>query len=86
MSIGTSQAEQDILARLASDDPDEVRSAAFEAGDMELASAVDLLVRHIQSENLGVQEAAENALRRIRGASAVAAVEIGRASCRERVF
>ena len=74
MSIGTSQAEQDILARLASDDPDEARGAAFEAGDMELASAVDLLVRHIQSENLGVQEAAENALRRIRGAAAVAAV------------
>lgn len=74
MSIGTSQAEQDILVRLASDDPDVVRGAAFEAGDMGLESAVDLLVRHIQSENLGVQEAAENALRRIRGASAVAAV------------
>lgn len=70
----TSQTEQEILAKLASDDPDEVRSAAFEAGDMELVSAVEPLVRHIQSNNLGVQEAAENALRRIRGSATVTAV------------
>lgn len=74
MDVCVSQAEQEVLDRLSSDDPDEVRSAAFEAGDMGLESSVALLVRHIESRNLGVQEAAENSLRRIRGAGAVAAV------------
>ncbi len=74
MSRCMSQEEQEVLSRLASDDPDEVRSAAFDAGDMELESAVEPLVRHIQSQNLGIQEAAENALRRIRGSAAVVAV------------
>lgn len=74
MSISASQAEQDVLAKLSSDDPDEMRSAAFEAGDLGLESAVLPLVRLIESQNLGVQEAAENALRRIRGGTAVKAV------------
>lgn len=74
MSKFTSQQEQEILAKLASEDPDEVRSAAFEAGDLEVESAVGILVKQIQSRNLGVQEAAESALRRIRGTKSVAAV------------
>lgn len=63
-----------ILERLAGDDSEEVRAAAFDAGDAGLVSAVELLAKHIQSGNLGVQEAAEYALRQIRGESAVTAV------------
>lgn len=63
-----------ILQRLAGDDSEDIRAAAFDAGDSALAAAVDLLVKHIQSGNLGVQEAAEYALRQIRGSAAVAAV------------
>lgn len=63
-----------ILQRLAGEDSEDVRAAAFDAGDAGLVTAVELLVKHIQSGNLGVQEAAEYALRQIRGSAAVAAV------------
>ncbi len=70
----TEQQTAPVLRQLMSEDSEEVREAAFEAGELRLVSAVDLLAGHIQSENLGIQEAAEFALRRIRGAAAVAAV------------
>jgi len=60
-----------ILERFSSVDPDELRSAAFDAGAWGLVEAVPRLVRLLQSSNLGVQEAAENALRTIRGPEAV---------------
>ena len=62
----TMDREQDILRRLASDDSSEVRQAAFEAGDLGLQSAVAPLVEHFANSSVGVQEAAERALRKIR--------------------
>ena len=70
----TMDREQDILRRLASDDSSEVRQAAFEAGDLGLQSAVAPLVEHFANSSVGVQEAAERALRKIRGAATVQAV------------
>lgn len=72
MDMNSGQVEQGILNRLACSDADVVREAAFEAGAERLTEAVDLLVQHIQSDHLGVQEAAEYALRQIRGANVVA--------------
>lgn len=74
MSRCENQSEQLVLNGLSGDDPDEIRSAAAEAGDRRLGAAAALLVKHIQSSNLGVQEAAENALRQIRGSAVVRAV------------
>ncbi|MDR0239221.1 MAG: HEAT repeat domain-containing protein [Deltaproteobacteria bacterium] len=58
---------QRILQNLQSDDTEILRSAAFAAGDCKLAESVDLLCKGIASANIGVQEAAEYALRKIRG-------------------
>ncbi|MEG1610285.1 MAG: HEAT repeat domain-containing protein [Bilophila sp.] len=74
MSTCANQSEQLVLERLSSEDPAAVRSAAFEAGDMGLESALGLLVQHIHSPNPGIQEAAEDALRKIRGTAVVSAV------------
>lgn len=63
-----------ILAALQSDDNEAVRSAAFSAGDMCLEEAVPLLCERIKSENIGVQEAAEYGLRKIRGALTIDAL------------
>ena len=64
--------QEPVLAQLASEDPDEVRVAAFEAGYMRLHEAVPLLIRQAEeSENAGVQEAVDHALRKIRGADTV---------------
>lgn len=63
-----------IMEMLASDESDTIRSAAFAAGDQELEEAVPLLCEKIKSSNIGVQEAAEYALRRIRGPRTVAAI------------
>ncbi len=60
-----------ILESLRSRDTDEVRSAAFEAGDLNLTDAIPMLSDHIKSRNVGVQEAAEYALRKIRGPKVV---------------
>ncbi|MDR1660134.1 MAG: HEAT repeat domain-containing protein [Desulfovibrio sp.] len=60
-----------ILEDLQSDDYNTVRSAAFSAGDAGLREAIPLLVEKIKSENIGVQEAVEYALRKLRGAEAV---------------
>ncbi len=56
-----------ILEALESPDTDAIRGAAFEAGDACLVDAIPLLSEHIKSKNVGIQEAAEYALRKIRG-------------------
>jgi len=66
--------EQDILQRLKSDDSSEVRQAAFDAGELGLQSAVELLVKRFADSSVGVQEAAERSLRQIRGPRTVQAV------------
>lgn len=63
-----------ILLGLQSDDSDVVRAAAFDAADQCLAEAVDPLCRQVQSGNIGVQEAAEYALRKIRGTRTIRAL------------
>ena len=60
-----------ILQDLQSDDTDVRRHAAFAAGDMKLADSVDLLCKCIGSSSIGVQEAAEYALRKIRGSHTI---------------
>lgn len=62
----------EIFEALRSDDNDAIRSAAFRAGDMRLQEAAPLLCEHIKSQSIGVQEAAEYALRKIRGQPVVA--------------
>ena len=72
MSMENSQySAAQILEALQSGDNDVVRSAAFSAGDMGLKEAVPLLCERIKSENIGVQEAAEYGLRKIRGAQSI---------------
>ncbi len=65
---------QHILEQLNSNNTEEVREAAFAAGDLGLVEAVPVLAHHLYSVNLGVQEAAERAIRKIGGVSAVQAV------------
>lgn len=74
--MDTQHAEQElsILEQFASTDPDALRSAAYDAGASRIAGAVPHLVKLLQSSNLGVQEAADEALRSIRGAEAVRGV------------
>lgn len=73
MSIDTSQRDDSqILEALKSGDNDAARGAAFTAGDECLEDAIPLLCERIKSENIGVQEAAEYALRKIRGPRSVA--------------
>lgn len=60
-----------IMDALASEDNDAIRSAAFAAGDLGLEEAVPLLCEKVKSSNIGVQEAAEYGLRKIRGPQAV---------------
>ena len=62
---------QQILQDLQSDDTDALRKAAFAAGDLKLVESLDLLCKGIAGTNIGVQEAAEYALRRIRGPKAI---------------
>jgi HEAT repeat protein len=63
-----------LLQELQSPDIDTVRGAAFQAGDIHLREAIPLLCGKISSEHIGVQEAAEYALRRIRGKEAIEAL------------
>lgn len=61
-----------IIDALQSGDNEAARSAAFAAADLGLEEAVPFLCERIKSENIGVQEAAEFALRKIRGPQAIA--------------
>ena len=63
-----------ILEDLHSSDNERIRSAAFAAGDMTIEEAIPVLSQQLSNENLGVQEGAEYALRRIRGPKSVDAV------------
>ncbi len=63
----TQEDVQTILQGLQDSDSDVIRSSAFAAGDARLVEAVESLCQHVQSSNIGVQEAAEYALRKIRG-------------------
>ena len=61
----------EILDALENGDNETIRSAAFAAGDACLETAIPLLCERIKSENIGVQEAAEYGLRKIRGPQAI---------------
>lgn len=64
----------DFIDELQSEDPTVVREAAFTAGRTKNAQAIPYLTSLIESRNLGIQEAAEFALRKIRGPETVAAL------------
>ena len=63
-----------ILEALQSGANDAIRDAAFSAGDQGMQDAVPMLCEHIKSPSVGVQEAAEYALRKIRGPQVVIAL------------
>jgi len=60
-----------ILKNLQSTDSQILRDAAFAAADAHLAESVNLLCGLLLNPNVGVQEAAEFALRKLRGKNAV---------------
>lgn len=62
---------QAIIKGLQSTEGDIIRSAAFAAADAGLIEAVDLLCMQVSSSNIGVQEAVEYALRKLRGKKTV---------------
>ncbi|MDR2076447.1 MAG: HEAT repeat domain-containing protein [Desulfovibrio sp.] len=64
----------DPLTLLAADDPESIREGAHRAGAEKLREAIPLLVKHIDSPNIGVQEAVDRALRKIGGPVVVNAV------------
>lgn len=64
----------ELLSQLQSGDVELEREAAFAAGAAQVEEAVPLLAKLVQSQNLGVQEAADRALRQIGGPSVVRAV------------
>ncbi len=66
---------KDLCQRLGGDDPDVLRDAAYEAGENGCVEAVALLAGLLCSHNLGVQEAADRALRKIGGKEVVDAVK-----------
>jgi len=66
--------EQQIIEQLQGDNVEEIREAAYAAGNLRLESAVPHLVAQIQSHNIGVQEAADRAIRKIGGVTAVRGV------------
>ena len=63
-----------ILALLQSADTEDIREGARLAGVANLKQAIPLLVEHISSSNIGVQEAADRALRKIGGTEVVLGV------------
>ncbi|WP_432737553.1 HEAT repeat domain-containing protein [Maridesulfovibrio sp. FT414] len=63
-----------VLQDLKSDDNEIIREAAFQAGEMGCAEAVPMLAELLKSNHLGLQEAADHALRSIGGKGAVQAV------------
>ena len=65
---------KEILAMLASAESDVMREGAYLAGEAHCEDAVPLLVEMLKSSNIGVQEAADNALRLIGGKEAVGGV------------
>jgi len=66
---------KDLCQRLGSDDPDILRDAAFDAGESGCLEVVPFLAKLLCSHNLGVQEAADRALRKLGGKDVVNAVK-----------
>lgn len=64
----------DFLIDLTSSDKEVLREAAFQAGDARSLEAVPLLAKLLADDNIGVQEAADSALKRIGGQETVDAV------------
>ncbi len=65
---------QEIMRLLQSENSEDIREGAYGAGETKDPSCISLLAGHLQSQNLGVQEAADLALRHIGGAETVRAV------------
>lgn len=66
--------EQSILDLLKSSESEDIREGSYLAGKHRAQEAIPFLVTHIQNPNIGVQEAADRALRKIGGPSVVGAV------------
>ncbi len=66
--------QKKIISDLDSDNETLVREAAFGAGRNKIVETVPRLVKLVESSSLGIQEAAEAALREIRGAETVQAL------------
>lgn len=66
--------EQSILELLQSGESEDIREGAYLAGKEGMQDAIPLLVTHIQNPDIGVQEAADRALRKIGGANVVSGV------------
>lgn len=64
----------DYIALLKSDDNEVVREGAFRAGEQNCDEAVDILAELLQTNHLGIQEAADSSLRKIGGKATVQAV------------
>ncbi len=58
---------EEVLLKLRSNDSSDIRDAAFFAGDHTIREAIPELCTLVRSTNIGIQEAAEYALRKIRG-------------------
>ncbi|MDP2849123.1 MAG: HEAT repeat domain-containing protein [Humidesulfovibrio sp.] len=65
---------KEILAMLKSAETDVLREGAYLAGEEHCEDAVPFLVGMLKSSNIGVQESADNALRKIGGKEAVTGV------------
>lgn len=65
--------EQSIIELLQSGESENIREGAYLAGREGMQEAIPLLITHIQNPDIGVQEAADRALRKIGGASVVTA-------------
>jgi HEAT repeat protein len=63
-----------VLEDLNSENTEELREAAFQAGEAECLNCVPRLSELLQSDNLGVQEAADQALRKLGGPQTVQSV------------
>jgi len=65
---------KEILAMLKSSETDVLREGAYLAGEAHCEDAVPILVEMLKSSNIGVQESADNAIRKIGGKEAVTGV------------
>ncbi len=63
--------EQSIIELLRSGESEDIREGAYLAGQNAMEEAIPLLVTHIQNSDIGVQEAADRALRKIGGPNVV---------------
>lgn len=68
--------QEEIQKQLQSHDPEVLREGAYAAGESGYEELIPLLAGHLQSSNLGVQEAVDQALRRIGGPETVKAIVV----------